>query len=193
MWTPELPTLKVYREWLCVRTCQRLLDLRQRWLHRARGKDYTGNPVLWVGEVADPDDRQLLLQVAGRVHVQVQRWFQKTMIEGVFVAGLPVGGYHEPHADNARRASGGGWEPNHTPQRSYSALVYLNSGFGGGELQFMHHRTGRLLTSIRPTAGMLVAFPSDCQHFHQVTPVTEGIRCSMPVWFTQDASKQLAM
>ena len=51
---------------------------------------------------------------------------------------MRMGDRHVRHADRERRTADGGWEPNHTPYRDYTGIVYLNSEnahFSGGVLR----------------------------------------------------------
>ena len=86
------------------------------------------------------------------------------------------GGYYKPHsdADNwiaaERRWSRG-------MDRDYSLLLYLNSDFTGGELDFPHFGF-----RIRPEVGMLVCFPSDHRYLHAAQPTLSGIRYALVGW-----------
>lgn len=64
-----------------------------------------------------------------------------------------------------------------TEDRDVSLLVYLNDDFEGGGLAFPE--LGR---EIRPTAGMLVAFPSDHRYAHHARPVIAGRRQVIVSW-----------
>jgi len=70
------------------------------------------------------------------------------------------------------------------PQRDYTALVYLNDDFTGGELVFP-----ALDVLITPQPGLLVSFPSNHKFVHAVPKVRSGKRYSLPVWFTVDPAK----
>lgn len=171
--------------------CARLVELYELHKHCARVMDYSGFPMVHYSEVGF-EGKQLLLSIGDKILSRVREWFGETFVEWIGVAGLGVGGYHTPHADNAKLAEDGRtWVPNHTPQRSFSSLLYLNRDFEGGDLQFINPRSGKVLRSIRPTTGLLVAFPSTKDFVHQVTPVTSGVRYSMPVWFTQDPNLEV--
>jgi predicted 2-oxoglutarate/Fe(II)-dependent dioxygenase YbiX len=92
---------------------------------------------------------------------------------------------HIAHADN-ERIEHGRWVPNHTPQRDYTGLAYLNDDFTGGELVFPD-----LDVVIVPKAGLLVVFPSDHEFVHAVPKVLSGKRYSLPVWFTVNPAKAI--
>jgi len=103
------------------------------------------------------------------------------------LSAMRTGDRHPRHADRERRRDDGGWEPNHTPYRDYTGIVYLNSEnvhFGGGLLLFPE--LGR---EIRPLPGRLVAFSCDRRYEHEVTPVRAGTRYSLSCWFTSSPDR----
>jgi hypothetical protein len=57
--------------------------------------------------------------------------------------------------------------------RGITAILYLNSGFTGGEINFPKQEV-----SIAPTAGKLVIFPSNKNFRHEVKPILSGWRYS---------------
>src|SRR5205807_3842016 len=81
----------------------------------------------------------------------------------------------------------GDWVANHTPHRDVSAIYYLNDEFDGGEIVF---DTQQLM--VKPRRGLLLAFPSDAAHVHEVLPVRSGVRYTMPIWFTRQQRCALA-
>ena len=88
------------------------------------------------------------------------------------------------HADNCRKNPHGNWIPNHTRWREVSAVYYLNSEFEGGEIVFEQHET-----VIKPRMGLLVLFPSDQDHLHEVLPVRSGSRYCLQLFFTADSKR----
>ena len=93
---------------------------------------------------------------------------------------LEMRGYRHPgvpcHADNCRLENGV-WVPNHTPNRKVTAILYLDT-CSGGDLYFWQFRE-----VVQPTAGLMVRFPSDELHVHEVFPVTSGVRRTLAMWF----------
>jgi len=65
-----------------------------------------------------------------------------------------------------------------TEQRLISTVIFLNSDYSGGSLEFSNLRE-RFSVSKEP--GMLVAFRSETTH--EVTPVTHGERYSIASWY----------
>ena len=88
--------------------------------------------------------------------------------------GYPVGGHYIEHND-AETFDRGEWRK--IADRDVSFLFYLNSEFGGGELEFPE-----LGLTIKPKKGMMIAFPSYKDFAHKVHPVTWGHRYSLVSW-----------
>jgi predicted 2-oxoglutarate/Fe(II)-dependent dioxygenase YbiX len=99
--------------------------------------------------------------------------------EGPGFIRYPAGGYYKAHIDCGDDPQ---WPD--ALRRAASVVIFLNSaGQAGGEFD------GGLLTlfppdeviTVRPEAGLLVAFPSDV--LHEVTPVERGTRDTIVDWF----------
>ena len=88
--------------------------------------------------------------------------------------GYPVGGHYVEHND-AETFDRGKWRK--IANRDVSFLFYLNSEFGGGELEFPE-----LGLTIKPKKGMMIAFPSYKEFPHKVHPVTWGHRYTLVSW-----------
>jgi hypothetical protein len=67
-------------------------------------------------------------------------------------------------------------------QRMFAAVGYLNDDYAGGEIYFPE-----LNESIKPKAGMLVAFHCGPRHRHGVRPTKGSLRYTFPTWFTERA------
>lgn len=105
-------------------------------------------------------------------------------VEYTLFTQMEVGDAHPAHADAETPATNEHWVPNHTFWRHSVGLLYLNTSgvdYAGGDLVFpaLQHR-------IAPRAGRLVGFPSGHQHWHEVTPIMRGCRCSLAIWTTLD-------
>jgi len=62
-----------------------------------------------------------------------------------------------------------------------TALIYPNDDYTGGRIQFPDYDI-----DIKPEAGELVMFPANNYYNHIVTEVEDGIRYTMPIWWTFD-------
>jgi hypothetical protein len=92
----------------------------------------------------------------------------------------PVGIHMPPHADNAHPDG----SPHDMAHRDFSAIVYLNDDYQGGEFYFT-----ALDTVIKPKKGMLVAFTAGFYHEHAVLRVEGAPRLTMPFFLTFDKGR----
>jgi hypothetical protein len=171
-------------------TCRTLCGIYDGYRAQAGIFDYSGLPVLhWDDFRGVPEVAELLRGLIRQAHARIIALLPDhapLYPETLFLANLAVGGRHPKHADNCEPRDGG-WVPNHTPQRDVSALYYLNEDFEGGEIVFEQHGL-----VIRPRTGLMVIFPSDRDHVHEVLPVVAGARYSVQTWFTRQREKAMA-
>jgi len=86
------------------------------------------------------------------------------------------GSHYKPHSDSdVINFETGRWRK--AQDRDYSLLIYLDEDFEGGELIFPNFDF-----RLRPRAGMLAAFPSDCRYLHGAMPVLSGVRHAIVSW-----------
>ncbi|XP_036377424.1 prolyl 3-hydroxylase 2 [Megalops cyprinoides] len=96
---------------------------------------------------------------------------------------------HPIHADNCLldpEANECWKEPPAYTYRDYSALLYLNGDFEGGEFIFTEMDAKTVTASIKPKCGRMVGFSSGGENPHGVRAVTSGQRCAVALWFTLD-------
>jgi predicted 2-oxoglutarate/Fe(II)-dependent dioxygenase YbiX len=98
-------------------------------------------------------------------------------LDTVILSRIGAGESQERHADCSKLDESGRWVPNHTPQRTTSAVLYLNSDFDGGELVF-----DQLGLLIKPFKGLLLIWPAGRYHTHQVLTVQRGFRYTLVLW-----------
>lgn len=94
---------------------------------------------------------------------------------------------HPVHADNCVLTSDGQClkqRPAYT-WRDYSAIVYLNENFEGGDFIFARNKE-TIQASVRPKCGRMVAFSAGKENLHGVLAVTKGRRCALAMWYTLD-------
>lgn len=96
---------------------------------------------------------------------------------------------HEIHADNCLISNDGFChreDPAYT-WRDYSAILYLNDDFDGGEFFFVENQRKRHVQGVvRPRCGRVVAFSAGGENLHGVAGVRNGKRCAAALWFTHD-------
>ncbi|XP_066503478.1 prolyl 3-hydroxylase 2 [Hoplias malabaricus] len=96
---------------------------------------------------------------------------------------------HPIHADNCLldpEANECWKEPPAYTYRDYSALLYLNGDFDGGEFIFTEMDAKTITASVKPRCGRMVGFSSGGENPHGVRAVTSGQRCAVAIWFTLD-------
>uniref|UniRef100_A0A8C7XF77 procollagen-proline 3-dioxygenase n=1 Tax=Oryzias sinensis TaxID=183150 RepID=A0A8C7XF77_9TELE len=96
---------------------------------------------------------------------------------------------HPIHADNCLLDPDAHecWkEPPAYTYRDYSALLYLNGDFDGGEFIFTEIDAKTVTASVKPKCGRMVGFSSGGENPHGVKAVTSGQRCAVALWFTLD-------
>uniref|UniRef100_A0A915JN90 procollagen-proline 3-dioxygenase n=1 Tax=Romanomermis culicivorax TaxID=13658 RepID=A0A915JN90_ROMCU len=71
--------------------------------------------------------------------------------------------------------------------RDFSAIIYLNDDFDGGEFIFADSHEAES-ASLKPKCGHMVSFIGNA--LHGVKAVTRGTRCALALWMTLDPSHQ---
>jgi hypothetical protein len=174
---------------LSLKECTFIVDLYDRYSELSPRRDYSRRPLLHYYTIRDVDSESASwlygVSLRCKEKIEVDLRTPELFVEALFVACLLSGDSHIAHADNERRKHGR-WVPNHTPQRDYTGLVYLNDNFTGGELVFPDRDV-----VIIPKPGLLVGFPSNHKFVHAVPKVLSGKRYSLLVWFTVNAAKAM--
>jgi hypothetical protein len=180
----------VLEDILCLEECTFLITLYDRYSELSPNLDYQNcRPLLDYYTLREVDSEsacwayRVTLRCKERIEVHLNT--AELFVESLFIACLLPGDSHVEHVDNERREHRR-WVPNHTPNRDYTGIVYLNDNFTGGELVFPH-----LDVTIVVKRGLLVAFPSDHRFVHAVPKVLSGKRYSLPVWFTLNSAKAM--
>jgi len=81
----------------------------------------------------------------------------------------------------------GSFEPNHTPFYDYTAVLYLNEDFEGGEIVLEDGPFNKIYRKKIPIKkNRLVLFPNGPEYYHEVLRITEGTRYNVLFWYTND-------
>ena len=172
--------------------CRRLMMIYDRHAHLAGFRGQTQFPdAYWRQLRKQPYAAGLVPRLVQHClgHIDQQlRPAEQLYPETVILTALGVGGYHSRHADNCRQNEQGDWVANHTPQRDVSAICYLNGEFDGGEIFFEQTQL-----TVKPRRGLVLVFPSDADHVHEVLCVRSGVRYTMAIWFTKQQRFALPM
>lgn len=128
--------------------------------------------------INDSDISTLVQTIANRVKDVVENHENTSVdIETLqLVRWRPGDKLDPPHAD-AEHLDG---SPHPYSNRHYSALIYLNNDFMGGEIFFPNQNFTPVIAP-----GMLVNFTGTLKHLHGVTEVTSGLRYTMVMFFTR--------
>lgn len=185
-----LSRIVVSEDTLCLQECTFLITLYDRYSELSSNLDYQNRRRLLDYYTLRDVDSESAKRVYGitlrcKESIETHLSTEELFVESLFVACLLSGDSHTTHADNEQREHGR-WVPNHTPNRNYTGIAYLNENFTGGELVFPH-----LDVAIAPKPGLLVAFPSNHRFVHEVPKVLSGKRYSLPVWFTVNPAKAM--
>jgi predicted 2-oxoglutarate/Fe(II)-dependent dioxygenase YbiX len=89
-----------------------------------------------------------------------------------------------PHAD----AENPGEDDHPFPWRDFASVLYLNDDYVGGEIHWPHKGM-----EIKPRPGMLAIFPGTYEFLHGVREVTEGVRYTLPSFFSRDPSHRVVL
>ncbi|KAM6979707.1 prolyl 3-hydroxylase 1 [Aplochiton taeniatus] len=96
---------------------------------------------------------------------------------------------HPVHVDNCQLVSELNEcikEPPAYTHRDYSAILYLNDDFEGGDLIFTELDAKTVTAEVRPRCGRVVGFGAGKENPHGVRAVTKGQRSAVALWFTLD-------
>lgn len=100
---------------------------------------------------------------------------------------------HSVHVDNCILNSEALECPKQHPaytERDYSAILYLNHDFEGGNFIFTEIDAKVITAMVNPKCGRVVAFSSGAENPHGVQAVTKGQRCGVALWFTLDPTQK---
>ena len=141
------------------------------WRQGTAGKQ--ADPKIRITDVHDLDNstelhKELLDSIVHGIGKYQEKYPHSNLTKGehLRVARYGLGGHYALHSD-----SGGS-------ERVVSCVLYLNSDFEGGELNFPNQDV-----TIKPEEGMLVLFPSNYLFVHKSLPVTEGKKYCVLSWF----------
>jgi len=163
-----------------------------------------------LASVRNPHIRNIIQDIANQVIQLMQRCYpllgKNYQLDHAGLYARIAGNYCPYHADNVffecpvhgkdqgrlrticpGNCPGAKFVPNHTPWREYTALIYLNDGFAGGEIAFEDGPCNRKYQKTIPIrANMLVLAPNGPDFYHEVFPIRKGKRYSLHLWFTSD-------
>lgn len=122
----------------------------------------------------------IFVQQVGKHYGKAIDWYEKPEL-----LRYRAGGHYSPHADAENwNAATQSWT--RAIDRDFSILLYLNEEFQGGSLTFPNFGL-----RLKPSAGMLVAFPADHRYVHCAQPVEAGERLVLVCWGAAKGSERV--
>jgi hypothetical protein len=138
--------------------------------------EYWRDRVLYFNNMPERD-RALKLRIRELIYQQIELLHQHFAYSGplypetINLVSWPQNLEMAPHVD----------QDNGFAQRMFAAVGYLNDDYEGGEIYFPE-----IDESIKPKAGMLVAFHCGPKHRHGVRATSgNALRYTFPSWFTE--------
>ncbi len=143
-------------------------------------EDFWKGRILYFPDIlaARPGTAALMRDAQRRVTERLRQFYDLTapiFADTVQLVRWRTGMHMPTHADRANPDG----RPHDMPHRAFASIVYLNDDHEGGELYFP-----RLNLTVKPAAGMLLAFTGGWHHEHGVLKVLAGERLTMPAFYT---------
>lgn len=175
----------IYEEnYLASEDCQKLIKYFEENVKPVSNVNSTfNNRVVYYESISDPVVKGIMKKIHEDVAVRLQKFYgesEPVLPEATHLVKWPVGSSLGNHADNAYEDG----RPNYVSWRTYSAVVYLNDNYVGGEFYFKKYAY-----TLKPEVGLLVAFTGGLKHIHGVKEITYGTRYAMPMWFCSDRQR----
>ena len=161
----------------------RAVDREDRWVVDPRS-EYWDRRCINCQDIADAEVRGLLLAKRAQIKDAIAEAYgvdRPLYSDLLQIVRWPPGYELRPHADSEEPDG----RPHPFPHREFSAVVYLNDDFEGGQIHFP--RQGGARPSMSP--GTLVFFPGTLPFLHGVEPIQRGTRYTVISFFTRDRSK----
>jgi hypothetical protein len=146
----------------------------------------TGSP--WDGRIIHHGDmpesmQALIVEVLSSVKAAITKEFSLT--EPIYPDDFTLVRWltnddHEPHADSVNPDG----QPHPFFWRKYTAVIYLNQDFQGGELYFPNQGV-----CLSPEPNSLAFFPGALEYLHGVKMITSGTRYTLASFWTDDETK----
>lgn len=162
--------------------CAFLCEAEERMEPMRSDNPYWDQRVHMIGHMSEQEQTARALIQQARLQIQLEligvlRPPRRLYSDTAQLVRWDVGQELDPHADNIEPDG----QPNSTPHRVASAVVYLNDDYTGGETFFPG-----LGFRVKPEPGLALAFGSGTSHIHGVTRITAGTRFMIAAWFTFD-------
>ena len=168
-------------------TCDDIINFYENNINKLKmkngGNSYFDDTLIFYKSINDSKIKSIVNTIRQEVLSKIKEFYnvkENLFIEQTNIVKWNKGRELGEHADNAY--SNG--KPNYTSWRTYSAVIFLNKDFSGGEFYFKNP-----YHEIIPEAGKLVGFGAGTKFMHGVKKVTDGARYTIAMWFTDNKDK----
>lgn len=128
----------------------------------------------------DPNIVPVLVGLFERLKPIIEDFYKvKVQPTGQTIVRWLPGQFQHPHADKELHVGQDAGKPNDFPWYDLSSLFYLNDDYEGGELYFPLQGV-----QFKPKKGAAYFFPGDMNYIHGVTEIKNGIRYTVPFFWT---------
>ncbi len=181
------PAILILRDLLSPQLCKKLCETFENCHEEVAtrdGNEFWDGRYIWMDQLPkhEIDTIRIMNQIRQIATLQILKSFAPEYFLFSDTAQLvrwEMGQELIPHADNIEPNG----QPNTTPDRSFSSILYLNDDYEGGETYFPGHNV-----RFKPKAGTMVLFGSGPAYVHGVTKITKGTRYMYAGWFTYEHS-----
>jgi SAM-dependent methyltransferase len=172
---PEDKDIHQIENFLDPETCQELVEWFRKQTYRTQdARDFFKDRTIEYKDVSEMSIKRKMNMVRTDATFKVRDLYKKILYaDFTSLVHWSNGFSMDIHMDNS-------WldgSPNYVPYRKYSAVIYLNDDYEGGQTTFPE------FGNIEPKKGKMVVFPSNYKH--GVNKVY-GERYTLPLWFTDD-------
>lgn len=167
------------------------------WLSMLPWKGMSINLADFNSEIYNDLDKDFYIEIIRRAKRQVEDRFGVTVkVEQFLLNRWRVGRYQDPHIDYFLEHEDNDPEvveyfngqpdffenfKEHFKTKNFSTILYINDDFEGGELYFSQYDN----IELKPEANSAISFKGDTNHMHGVKTVTDGIRYTISLFWTE--------
>jgi RNAse (barnase) inhibitor barstar len=167
------------------------------WQSMVPWKGMSINLADFNGKIYDSLNRDFYIEVLKKAKAQVEERFStKVKMEQFLLNRWRVGRYQDPHIDYFLEHEDNNPEivdyfsnqeeffedfKQNFKTKNFSTIIYINDDFEGGELYFSQYDN----LELKPEANSAISFKGDTNHMHGVKTVTDGVRHTISLFWTE--------
>lgn len=148
--------------------------------------DYLGINIIHIHNVQVRDlVRRLSHLAVAEIYKQADQFVVPEMMN---ITEWSIGGVQEPHLDTYSNTEIKNDMVDPNPSREWTAIIYLNSNYEGGETYFPPSEYNSVTYTHKPEACEMLLFQG-IYHPHGVTPVRRNSRYTIAMWFSSNPDR----